>query len=108
LSEGAGVESEDEEKAGVGVDDGVEYGIDIGVGVTGGGGEIFLLLDRGLKFVQVLGFVQVGVFVLECSYWVFKLGCSSLCVQVGVFRWMRFVNSWFSSFDGVSLPTTSR
>jgi hypothetical protein len=30
----------------------------------------------------VLGFVQVGVFVSECSYWDFqKLGCSSLCVQ---------------------------
>jgi hypothetical protein len=31
LSEGAGVESENEVKAGVGVDDGVEDGIDIGV-----------------------------------------------------------------------------
>jgi hypothetical protein len=39
---------------------------------------------------------------------VFKLGCSGLCVQVGVFRWVRFVNSWFPFFDGVSLPTTSR
>jgi hypothetical protein len=49
LREGAIVESEDEEKAGVGVgvgvDDGVEDGIDIGVGVNVGGGEIFLLLD---------------------------------------------------------------
>jgi hypothetical protein len=45
LSEGAGVESEDEEKAGIGVDDGVEDGIEIGVGVNLGGGEIFLLLD---------------------------------------------------------------
>jgi hypothetical protein len=39
------VESENEVKAGVGVDDGVEDGIDIGVGVNIGGGEIFLLLD---------------------------------------------------------------
>jgi hypothetical protein len=113
------VESENEVKAGVGVDDGVEDGIDIVVGANVGGGEIFLLLDRGLKFVQVLGFVHVGVSKLGCSNWVFKfgrgfqvsafrLGCSSLCVQVGVFRWVRFVNSWFPFFDGVSLPTTSR
>jgi hypothetical protein len=39
------VESEDEEKAGVGVDDGVEAGIDIGAGVDIGGGVIFLILD---------------------------------------------------------------
>jgi hypothetical protein len=39
------VESEDEEKAGVGVDDGVEDGIDIGAGVNIGGGEIVLILD---------------------------------------------------------------
>jgi hypothetical protein len=45
LSEGAGVESENEVKAGVGVDDGMEDGIDIGVGVNVGGGEIFLFLD---------------------------------------------------------------
>jgi hypothetical protein len=45
LSEGAGVENEDEEKAGTGVDDGVENGFDIGVGVNVGGREIFLLLD---------------------------------------------------------------
>jgi hypothetical protein len=45
LSEGAGVESENEAKAGVGVDDGVEDGIDIGVGVSVGAGEISLLLD---------------------------------------------------------------
>jgi hypothetical protein len=42
LSEGAGVESQDEEKAGVGGDDGVEDGIDVGVGVNVGGGEISL------------------------------------------------------------------
>jgi hypothetical protein len=45
LSENTGVESEDEENAGVGVDDGVEDGIDIGVGVNVGCGEILLLLD---------------------------------------------------------------
>jgi hypothetical protein len=45
LSEGAGVESENEEKASVGVDDGVEDGIEIGVGVNVGCGEILLLLD---------------------------------------------------------------
>jgi hypothetical protein len=39
------VQSENEVKAGVGVDDGVEDGIDIGVGVNVGGGEMFLLLD---------------------------------------------------------------
>jgi hypothetical protein len=39
------VESEDVEKAGVGVDDGAEDGIDIGVGVNAGGGEIYMLLD---------------------------------------------------------------
>jgi hypothetical protein len=44
LSEGAEVESENKVKAGVGVDDGLKYGIDIGVGVNVGGGEIFLLL----------------------------------------------------------------
>jgi hypothetical protein len=32
-------------KAGVGVDDGVEDRIDIGVGVNVGGAEIFLFLD---------------------------------------------------------------
>jgi hypothetical protein len=45
LSEGAGVESEDEEKSGTGVDDCLEDGIDIAVGVNVGGGEIFLFLD---------------------------------------------------------------
>jgi hypothetical protein len=45
LSEGAGVEREDEEKAGVGVDDDVEDGIDIGIRVNVGCGEILLLLD---------------------------------------------------------------
>jgi hypothetical protein len=45
LSEGAGVKSENEVKAGVGVEDCVEDGIDIGVGVNVGVGEIFLLLD---------------------------------------------------------------
>jgi hypothetical protein len=45
LSEGAGVESEDEVEAGVGVDDGVVDGVDIGVGANVGAGEILLLLD---------------------------------------------------------------
>jgi hypothetical protein len=45
LSEGAGLESENEVKAGVGVDDVVEDGIDIGVGVNVWGEEIFLLLE---------------------------------------------------------------
>jgi hypothetical protein len=45
LSEGAGVESENEVKAGVEVDDVTEDGIDIGVGVNVGGVEIFLLLE---------------------------------------------------------------
>jgi hypothetical protein len=45
LSEGAGVESDNEVKAGVGVVNGVEDGIGIGVGVNVGSGEIFLLLD---------------------------------------------------------------
>jgi hypothetical protein len=39
------VESENEVKAGIGVDDGVEDGIDIVVGVNIGGGDIVLLLD---------------------------------------------------------------
>jgi hypothetical protein len=46
LSEIAGVESENEMKAGVGVEDGVEDGIDVGVGVNGGDGEFFWLLDE--------------------------------------------------------------
>jgi hypothetical protein len=45
LSEGAGVESENEVKATVEVDDGVEDGIDTGVEVNVGAGEISLLLD---------------------------------------------------------------
>jgi hypothetical protein len=45
VSEGAGVESEDEVKAGVGVDGGVEDGIDICVGVNVGVGEMILFVD---------------------------------------------------------------
>jgi hypothetical protein len=45
LSEGAEVESANEVKPGVGVDDVVEDGIDIGAGVNVGGGVIFLLLE---------------------------------------------------------------
>jgi hypothetical protein len=44
MSQGAGVESENEMKAGIGVDNGVEDEIDIGVGVNVRSGEIFLLL----------------------------------------------------------------
>jgi hypothetical protein len=43
LSESAGVESANEVKAGVGVDDGVEDRIDIGVGVDVGWRNILLL-----------------------------------------------------------------
>jgi hypothetical protein len=51
--------------------------------------------------------LQVGVIKLGWSSWdvqvgVFKLWCSSRGVQVSV------VNSLFPSFDGVSLPRTSR
>jgi hypothetical protein len=49
--------------------------------------------------VVVMAFAQVGA--------VLKLGCSSWGVQVGVCR-SGVVNSWFPSFDGVSLPITSR
>jgi hypothetical protein len=68
----------------------------------------FLVTGLRTEICTGAGSVQDGVFVLGCSYWVFKLGCSSLCVHAGVFRWVRFVNSWFPFFDGVSLPTTSR
>jgi hypothetical protein len=47
LSEGAGVESEDEEKAGVGVDDWVEDGIDICVGVNVGWRNTFCYWIEG-------------------------------------------------------------
>jgi hypothetical protein len=56
------------------------------------------------EFVPVLGFVQVGVFMLGFQFGVVNLGWSSLCVPVGVFRLGRFVNSWFAFFDGVNLP----
>jgi hypothetical protein len=113
LSERTGVESEDEEKAGVGVDDGVEDGMDIGVGVNVGSGENFLFAGLRAEICTSAGVcaswgVCVGVFILGFQVGVFKLGCSSLCVQVGVFRWVRFMNPWFPSFDGVSLPNTSR
>jgi hypothetical protein len=87
------MESRGEVKAGV-------DGIDVGVGVNVGGGAVFVSGLRA-EIVELVGFVG-------CSYGVFKLGCSSLCVQVGVLRSGRFVISWFPSFFGVSLPTTSR
>jgi hypothetical protein len=94
LSEGAGEESENEVKACVGVDDGVEDGIDNWCWSERRGWRNILLMERGLKFVQLLEFVQVGMFVLGCSYWVFKLVSSrwvfkfvrsSWGVQVGAF-----------------------
>jgi hypothetical protein len=90
------VESGGEVKAGV--DDGVEDGIDVAVGVSVGGGAVFVC---GLRAEICTG---AGV----CASWGVEVGCSSLCVRVGVFRSGRFVNSWFPFFDGVSLPTTSR
>jgi hypothetical protein len=51
------------------------------------------------------------------SSWGVHIGFSSWGVQVGVFKFVRsswgvqvvrFVDSWFPSFDGVSLPNTSR
>jgi hypothetical protein len=54
----------------------------------------------------VLGFVQVGLFEVRCSYWVYSWGA-----QVGVLKFVRsswsvqvgaFLNSWFPFFDGVS------
>jgi hypothetical protein len=51
LSEGAGVENEDEVKAGVGVDDGVEDGIDIGFGANVRGEEMFLVTGLRTEFV---------------------------------------------------------
>jgi hypothetical protein len=53
---------------------------------------------RGVQ-VEVRRGVQVEVLKFVRSGW---------GVQVGVFRWVRFVNSWFPFFDGVILPTTSR
>jgi hypothetical protein len=90
------VESGCEVKAGV--DDGVEDGSDVAVGVNIGGGAVFV---SGLRAEIYTG---AGV----CASWDVQVGCSSLCVQVGVFRPGRFLNSWFPYFDGVSLPTTSR
>jgi hypothetical protein len=114
------VESENEVKAGVGVDDRVEDGIDdrvedgivIGVGVNVGGGEIFLLLD-GSEICTGAGVcaswgVHIGFSKLGCPSWgvqvcAFKFVRSSLCFQVGA-----FCEFLVSILDGVSLPTTSR
>jgi hypothetical protein len=57
----------------------------------------------GIFLVMVVA--QVGAVGLQVR--VDKFGCSSLGVQVGVCRSV-VVNSWFPSFDGVSLPTTLR
>jgi hypothetical protein len=63
-----------------------------------------LLLDRGLKIVLVMEFVQVGVvFTWVFQVGVVKLGSLSRGVQVGV-----LLISRFPFFYGVSLSTTSR
>jgi hypothetical protein len=62
--------------------------------VNVGGGEIFLFLETGLKFVQVgvcaSWGVSVGVFILDFQSWgvqvgKFKFVRSNSGVQVGVF-----------------------
>jgi hypothetical protein len=44
----------------------------------------------------------------DCESWGVCVGVFILGFQVGVFKFVCFVNSWFPFFDGVSLPTTSR
>jgi hypothetical protein len=85
-------------KVKAGVDDGVGDGVDVAVGVNVGGGAVFA---SGLRAEICTG---TGV----CASWGVQVGCSSLCVQVGVFRSGHFEKSWFPFFDGVCLPTTSR
>jgi hypothetical protein len=75
--------------------------IDVGVGMMYGI-ELVLWLEWGLELVLVTELAQAGaVFVLGLQVGVFKFCCSSR----GVCR-SGIVNSWFPSFDGVSLPTT--
>jgi hypothetical protein len=65
----------------VGVDSGVEDGIDIGIGVNVRGGEISF--SSSLKTDICAG---AGVCASSgASVGEFTLGCSSLCVQVRVF-----------------------
>jgi hypothetical protein len=52
-------------KAGVGVDDSVEDGIDVGVGVNVGGGEVFLFVDCGLRAEVCTGAGVCARFVLN-------------------------------------------
>jgi hypothetical protein len=94
FSDGAGEEGGDEVGAEV---DGVEDDIDVGVGMMYG-----LVLEWGLEFVLVMEVAQVG----RCV----QVGFTSWGGrgQVGVFMPSGVVSSWFPSFDGVSLPTTSR
>jgi hypothetical protein len=63
--------------------------------------------------VLVMEVAQVGaVFNLGLQVGVCMLGFASYGIQVGVFKSVcggrGVVNSWFPSFDGGSLPTTSR
>jgi hypothetical protein len=52
-----------------------------------GGGAVLVSGLRAEMMYRCWGLCKLG-----CSCWVLKLGCSSLCVQVGVFRTGRFVN----------------
>jgi hypothetical protein len=62
-----------------------------------------LFLERGLQFVIVMEFAQVG----WCSSWVVQIRVMKLGLEVGV-CWSGVVNCWFPFCEGVSLPTTSR
>jgi hypothetical protein len=71
-----------------------------------------LLLELGHHFVLVMEVAQAGVVFkmglqVGWSSWRTQVWGSSWGVQVGVCR-SSVVNSRFPSFDGVSLPTTSR
>jgi hypothetical protein len=63
----------------------VEDGIDIGIGVNVGGGEISFFFSLKNEICAGAGVCASSGFVLGSSYWDCKLGCSSLCVQVRVF-----------------------
>jgi hypothetical protein len=60
-----------------------------------------------MKVAQVGAESQVGFAGWGGQFRMVKLVFSSWGVQVGVCR-SGVVNSWFPSFDGVSLSTTSR
>jgi hypothetical protein len=76
LSEGAEVESGGKAKAGV--DDGVENGIDVAVGVNVGGVDVFV---SGVRAEICTG---AGV-CASCASWGVHIGCSSWGVQVCAF-----------------------